>query len=268
MQINHLQLNTSILKDPKAIINFINENSIDLAFVQEIVYPIDKESPLTKLLYSEYFYEEGIHFHYLPKNQKVGIGIISRWPIIDKTCIYYNSESYQPKEISGNSPLSGELIDDVMTDNFPGSRGLKHSQKSRCILNCLISTPEGLLRAISTHFTVSDLCTETTQMYEMSLIINSLVKNSKDLPTILSADLNIRAQSYSVLKISEVLTCHTKNLKDTLSDKHVAKKTDFPEGLAIDHVFSKGLEHLETNAIEVDFSNHKAVVSKFNLMKK
>lgn len=209
-------------------------------------------------------YIEGIHFHLLPKNQSVGVAIISKFPVLDSFSVYFNTPNYLPKKI-GENDLLGEILNDVPADNLPGSRGLKHSVKSRCVLSNLIKVGETPVRLMTTHYTVSDLCTETEQMYKMSELIYSLVKNSKDIPTIFSADLNIRPQSYSVLMLSKVMKCHTLALTDTLAMTHVAKKKDFPQGLAIDHVFSKALEHKSTNTIDVTFSEHKALVSEFSL---
>jgi len=70
----------------------------------------------------------------------------------------------------------------------------------------------------------------------------------------------------SVEKIKEVLTCHTQEIKDTLSLTHQAKLSDFPQGLTIDHVFSTKLAHHGTQAVEVDFSEHKALISQFDLL--
>ncbi|MCA9383966.1 hypothetical protein KC909_06415, partial [Candidatus Dojkabacteria bacterium] len=162
--------------------------------------------------------------------------------------------------------LGDEIIYDHGDPNdFPGSRGVKHVVKSRCILMCLLDTPAGLIRVVTTHFTVSDLCTETSQMYEMACLTASLIDNAKSYPTIFSGDLNIRAKSYSVSKLSEVMTCHTNEFTDTLAKDHISKEKDFPEGLAIDHVFSKDMDLVDINANDVSFSEHKALVSNFSL---
>jgi endonuclease/exonuclease/phosphatase (EEP) superfamily protein YafD len=128
----------------------------------------------------------------------------------------------------------------------------------------VVKTDIDYIRLITTHFTVSDLCTETPQMYDMSNMINSLVKHSKDMPTIFSADLNMIAESYSVNIIKQVLTCHTEHLTDTLSNTHRAKEKDFPEGLAVDHVFSKQFSPTQTQTVDIDFSMHKALITEFN----
>ncbi len=267
MKIKHLQLNTSTLKSPIDVSAFIKENEIDIACLQEIVYPIDGQNPLKPLVEENgYNYLEGVNYKYLPNNQIVAEAIVSKWPIIDYYVNFYNSPDFEPKIIKSEDML-GELVNDTAAMNFSGSRGVKHAVKSRCIVTAIIQAPEGIVRTITTHYSVSDLCTETIQMLEMSQMISSLVKYSKNIPTIFSGDLNIRVGSYSIAKLSEVMECHTKDLKDTLSLKHESKKKDFPEGLAIDHVFSKSLGHLSTKAIEVEFSNHKALVSEFDITK-
>ncbi|MBN2015663.1 hypothetical protein JW766_02420 [Candidatus Dojkabacteria bacterium] len=266
MKIRHLQLNTSVLKHPQKVMDFITKKNVDVACLQEIVYPISKESPMRKLSKKTgYNYEEGVHFYFLPDNKTVAMAILSKWKVIEKTLHYYNTTSYEPKELRKEKLISVNLLDDKKEADFPASRGLKHWVKSRCIINTLIDAPKGLLRVITSHNTVSSLCTETVQMYEMAQMVNSIVKHAKKYPTIYSADLNIRPQSYSVKKISEVMTCHTEDFTDTLAKSHVAKKKDFPEGLAVDHVFSIGLKHLETKLEDVDFSEHKAVLSEFEL---
>jgi endonuclease/exonuclease/phosphatase family metal-dependent hydrolase len=262
MKIKHLQLNTTTLRAPNEIIEFIN-NNIDIACLEEVTYPIGGESPILNLLNKDQHYTEGVHFKYIPKNIILANAIITKYPIIDEFRIYYNSDNYQPKVIRTEDEFSGTIIDESLTDNFPGSRGIKNSIKSRCILSTLIQTPSGLLRVLAIHYTVTDLCTETTQMYEMAMMINSIIGNSKDIPTIVSGDFNIREQSYSIKKIEEVLTCHTMDFKDTLSETHRAKLKDLPEGVGIDHVFSKGLKHISTDAIQVSFSEHKALVTEF-----
>lgn len=265
MNITHLQLNTSLLNSPDKIVDFIISNNVDLACLQEICYPIDGINPLPPLLKSHgYHAVEGIHFFYLPNNQSLAVNLISRWPILDYHTWYYNTPDYQPKTIKAEDQLFGDLINNNFP-NYPASRGLINSLKSRCLISATIQTPSGIVRLISTHFNISDLCVELNSMYDMSLLINSVVKNSASIPTIFSADLNIRSQSYSVAKISEVLTCHTAEFTDTLSSTHRAKKSDFPQGLATDHVFSTGLTHQSTKTVEIDFSEHLALVSQFSL---
>jgi endonuclease/exonuclease/phosphatase family metal-dependent hydrolase len=259
--INHLQLNTSTLRSPEKIIDFIKEGNIDIACLQEISYPIGENNPIAELAKQNgFFYNEAINFYYLPKKQVIAIGIISRFPIIDSITLYYNSPEFKPKEIDVENILS-----DDPTLHFEGSRAIKHLVKSRSILSTLIRTPNGLIRVVNSHFPLSDLCTEIIPQLEMAKMIWSHIKFSSDIPTIFSADLNIRPQSYSVAKISEVLECHTKDFINILASTHIAKQKDFPSGLAIDHVFSKGLIHKSTNGVEIDFSEHMAIVSEFML---
>lgn len=268
MNIRHLQINTSLSRSPGSIIEFISQNNIDIACLQEVTYTSGSESPFKKLASDTgFFYTEGVHFCQDSNQQILAVAIISRWPFIDFSCNYYNAPDYEPKLIKEADMIGKNILaDDEKTDNFEGSRGLKLWLKSRCILTALLNTHNGLLRVMTTHFTVSDHCTETIQMYEMSKLIKSLIKFSRqEIPTIFSGDLNIRPQSYSVQKISEVMTCHTSQIGDTLSLNHIARQHGFPNGLPIDHVFSRGLEYHSTQTIEVPFSEHKAVVSQFGL---
>ncbi len=268
MKVKHLQLNTSILRSPKKIIELISSLKIDVASLQEVAYKEGMQSPLKKLADKlGFFYVEGVHFCQESDGLKLAVAVISRFPIVDYYVNYYNSPNYEPKLIKKDDLIGKDILgDNKQDDNFPGSRGLKHCLKSRAILTVLVDTGKGLLRIVTTHYTVSDHCTETIQMYEMSKMINSLVKyTNNEIPTIFSGDLNIRAKSYSVSKLSETLTCHTSKITDTLSNSHVAKQCDFPGGLAIDHVFSKGLVHHKTAAIDVDFSDHKAILSEFEI---
>ena len=91
MKIKHLQLNTSLLRSPEKIVEFIKTNNIDIACLQEIVYPIGSESPLKKLaVANNLFYVEGVHFNYQPNNQTIAAAIISKYPIIDFQTWYFN----------------------------------------------------------------------------------------------------------------------------------------------------------------------------------
>lgn len=244
---------------------FIVSNNIDIACLQEICHPINEESQLKSLCEKAgYEYLEQPHYFYLPTNQFIGVAIITRFPVTDYITNYYNGDNYQPKTITSENTF-GEILNDTKVRDLPASRGLKHQIKSRAILSVTIKIDHQLIRVMSTHFTVSDLCTETIQMYEMSQLISSFVHYSKDIPTIFSADLNIRPQSYSVSLLQKELTCHTKDFTDTLSKTHIAKFKDFPGGLPIDHVFSKGLQHISTTGIEIVFSEHQAIVSEFTI---
>lgn len=195
------------------------------------------------------------------------MGIVSKWPIVDWQTIYYNSLTFEPKIISEAGLLGKEIMKDgEYKFNIPGSRGIKHWLKPRVILSVLLDINGKLVRIITTHYTVTDSCTETIQMYEMSLMIKSFIDHSNiNIPCILSGDFSIRPVSYSINKISEAMTCHTKDFTDTLSKDHIAKKIDFPKGLAIDHVFSKGFKHIDTKALEIDLSVHKALISSFEI---
>ena len=267
MNIKHLQLNTSELAHPEKIAKYIVKNSFDTICLQEVRYPFEEKNPLVELLeQAGYHYREGINLKYMPTRRKYAVGIASKFPILDTVRVFWNGNNHEPKEINEGDFLGERIFEDHgAVHNYPGSRGIKHATKSSCNLMCLVKTPKGVLRLVTTHFIVSDLCTETQQMYDHATLLASMIKHSQDVPTILSADLNIRAESYSVLKLREVIDCHSLGLTDTLSKDHVAKAIDFPEGLAIDHVFSKGVTFKSITAVEIKFSDHKAIISEFSI---
>ena len=266
MNLTHLQLNTAALKFPDKVMSFIIDNKVNIACLQEIVYPTNKLNRLFNLCKTNNFnYFEGIHFYYSNKGLTVASSIVSKFPIEDFTTLYFNAPSYEPKNISEGDFVGKELLEDDQMQEPMASRGLKHSIKSRAIPVVTLKINDQKLRVYSLNFTVSSWATETEQMYKMSQLITSNIKYSKSLAIIASGDLNIQADSYSVKLLKKRLNHHTGDLKNTLSLSHRALEKDFPKGLAVDHVFSSGLKHLSTEAVQIDFSDHKAILSTFKL---
>lgn len=266
MNIRHLQLNTSILKHPEAIIDFIQEQDIQIACLQEVAYPTGGKNMLQKLCEAKgLYYFEAVHFYYSDQGLTIGCAVVSAWPISDFEVLYFNTPDYRPKTISDQDTVGKALIYDEKIKEPMASRGLKHSIKSRAVAIATLQTPAGAVRAYCTQYTVSSWATETEQMYKLTQMITSHLEFSKSLPTIASGDMNIQTDSYSVRLFKTQLEHHTGELKNTLSDDHRALVKDFPEGLAVDHVFSKHLKHKSTKAVQIDFSDHKAIVSDFVL---
>jgi endonuclease/exonuclease/phosphatase family metal-dependent hydrolase len=264
VNVRHLQLNTSILKHPEAIVDFIQEQGIQIACLQEIAYPINGKNRLQELCEARgLHYFEAVHFYYSDKNLTIGCAVVSTWPISDFEVLYFNTPDYQPKTISEQDSVGNALIWDENIIEPMASRGLKHSIKSRAVAVVTLETPAGSMRVYSMQYTVSSWATETEQMYKLTQLITSHLKFSKSLPTIASGDMNIQADAYSIRLLKTQLESHTSGLKNTLSDNHRALVKDFPKGLAVDHVFSKQLEHKSTQAVQVGFSDHKAIVSEF-----
>ncbi|MCA9383382.1 hypothetical protein KC909_03390, partial [Candidatus Dojkabacteria bacterium] len=109
MQIKHLQLNTALLRDKESIANYLSEQEIDVACLQEIVYPIGGTNELEKLVTAKgYNYAGGTHFNYLPKSETLGVAIVSKYPIVDIVRTIWNSPDYTPKNIDANSFLGDE----------------------------------------------------------------------------------------------------------------------------------------------------------------
>lgn len=266
MNLKHLQLNTSTLKSPNSVMEYIIKNNIDIACLQEIVYQSDQENPLKKLCAEAGFnYFEGVHFYYKDKNLIVAGAVISKFEISDYHVLYFNTPNYKPKIIAEDDFVGTSLIADDTIQESMASRGLKHSIKSRSIPIVTLNIDNKPLRVYCLNFSVSSWATETEQMYSMAQMITSHIQFAKKMPIIASGDLNVQADSYSVGLLKTVLTHHTGLLSNTLSESHRALQTDFPEGLAVDHVFSSGLNHKNTKTEQIDFSDHKAVVSEFEM---
>ncbi len=264
--LRHLQQNTFRLNQPHEVIDFFLDQKIDIANLQEINVPIDNQD-----LFSNICHKAGLHYIQelswfdVDHNQALGNGILSRHPIVDYQCTYYNGTNFGPKHITTNQ-LIGPMHDSEGQEiKIPGSRGIKYAIISSTILHALVQINHKLIRVINTHFPVSDNCTEIIPMYEMSQLIHSQITHSSNLPIIFAGDLNIRSSSYSVQLLSRVMDCHTQDITDTLSISHPVRSNDFPEGLAVDHVFSRGLSHIKTNTHQVDFSDHQALISDFTL---
>lgn len=266
MNAKHLQLNTSVLKYPEAIVDFMQEQGIQIACLQEIAYPTNGKNRFKELCEAKgLHYFEAVHYYYSDKNLTIGCAVVSVWPISDFEVLYFNTPDYLPKTISEQDSVGSALIDDHNVKEPMASRGLKHSIKSRAVAIATLQTPAGAMRVYCMQYTVSSWATETEQMYKLTQMITSHLKFSKSLPTIASGDMNLQTDSYSVRLLKTQLEHHTGELKNTLSDSHRALIKDFPQGLAVDHVFSRQLEYKDTWAIQVDFSDHKAIVSEFTL---
>lgn len=266
MNVKHLQLNTSVLKQPEAVVDFVQEQDVQVACLQEVAYPTGGANKLRELCDAKgWHYFEAVHFYYADRKLTVGCAVVSVWPISDFEVLYFNTPDYKPKTISEQDCVGSTLIDDDHIKEPMASRGLKHAIKSRAVIVVTLQTPAGPLRVYCLQYTVSSWATETEQMYQLSQMIASHLQFSKSLPTIASGDMNIQADSYSVRLLKTQLNHHTGELTNTLSKNHRALVHDFPNGLAVDHVFSKQLEHQDTQAIQVDFSDHQAIVSNFVL---
>lgn len=261
--IRHLQCNTYSLRHPQKILEYFHSNQIDIATLQEISLPIEESNNFASLCQSQNLhYVQGVHWYDCETQKIFAVGILSRYSVLDYSCLYHNGENFGPKYITSSNLIDN--LEGLSSSQFSSSRGLRYSAVSTCIIQALLKINDQYLKVITTHYPVSDNCIEFPAMYELSHQIKSLVTHGSNLPIIFSGDLNIRTQSYSVRELSEVLTCHSGNLSDTLSDSHPVRNRDFPSGLAVDHVFSRGLIHHQTAANQVDFSDHKMVISHFS----
>ena len=262
MIIKHLQGNTYLLNNTQAVAEFIDLQNVDVACLQEVIVAENELDRLKELLENKGFhYKYAMHLFNSENKLKEGLAIASKYPIIDSMVLYHN-----PKQITHDDVFGKPLIGYDPNNFHPASRALTFGAFSTAILTVTLALPNNkYVKVINTHFPVSDFCVELSSMYEIAGKITSLVKYGQDMPMIFSGDLNIRTQSYSVELIETVLTCHTKDIDDTLAAHHKAKVRGAVSKLAVDHVFSKKLKHLETKTQEVEFSDHKMLVSEFEM---
>ena len=116
-------------------------------------------------------------------------------------------------------------------------------------------------RNITTHYTASYNCTETIQMLDQTESIISFLKQTKDLPTIFTGDLNIHPNSASVAKLKQELTQLSCNEINTLNPKiHPAFSNGNPEGWKVDYIFEKGFEVKKYSVPQITISDHLPLV--------
>ena len=265
MKIKHLQLNTSVLKNPEGIRNFVRSEDFDICNFQELVYYSDSPCVLHKIA-SELglTFVEAINYTLMDDETKPvrisSCGILTKFRVIDFQIYYCNTLDDKPKHLIANDLIN----DNSIITSFPASRGVKHSKKSRAILRCVLDTGDKIISDITCQFNVSDLCIETTQILEMAEKVASIVRNTSTIPTIFGGDINIRLQSYSGTVLKSIMQCHSEHFVDTLAPDHIAHK-DFPDGLAVDHVFSVGMKLDSIQAVDKGLSDHLAIVSQFEV---
>jgi len=126
-----------------------------------------------------------------------------------------------------------------------------------------------LIRNVTTHFTVSFKCTETLQIIQQARQVVEFIDNVKDVPTIFSGDLNIQAESNSVKLIESKLERVSKGITNTMNPNLGSKLfVDEPNGLAVDHIFSKGFNTISCVSPVITISDHLPVVAELELLSK
>lgn len=264
MNIKHLQFNTFLSKDIEQTINYILKNEIDIACLQEIKFDNDI------CILENICVKNNLYVCFAKANSYIDIGlcegvaIISKYKIIDWCRHYLNSKIHQPNILKSiNEFGDSRYYPTPKTHKF--SRNIAFHDTATVILTANIDIKGEIVRIITTHYTVTDNCTEVYDMVNTSYKVKSIVENSFKLPTIFSGDLNIILNSCSGDILSSCMECHTDLLDNTLHHNHNAVRYN-PPGYAIDHVFSNGFGNTEkSKSEEVDFSDHNAILTIFNL---
>lgn len=263
--LTHLQLNTCSLQSPKDIVELLYKHDVDIACLQEVLYPSKIGNPLLSLLKDTgYKYIEAVGYYYNDIEQLTSAtAIVTKLPVLDYHTLRYNTTDHAPKVLNEDDIIGSKLVNDHAVVESMASRGLKHAVKSMAVPVATLDIDSQPIRVYSMHLNVSSWATETMQMYDVAQGIHNHILSASSIPVILSGDFNLQQDSYSVKLISQALTYHCGNLNNTLHSTHKALEKDFPDGLAVDHVFSDKLQHLETRSYEVDFTDHHALISRF-----
>jgi len=189
-----------------------------------------------------------------------GNAVLSKLPIIDYGCLYD-----QPLQILDSSH---ELYRSQPTETLQKASRLIGSMKlPTTILYTVLQLGNVYIKNLTTHFRVTEKCTETLQTFEHAERILSFLDNSKAMPTILTGDFNIHPGSYSIFKISQKLQMANQNSRNSLNPEiHPAIfNGDLPQGILVDYIFYKDLVLRDVNLPKVTVSDHLPVVAKFDI---
>jgi len=189
-----------------------------------------------------------------------GNGILSRLPILDYGCLYdqplqiidQNHELYQPQPT--------EILQKA-------SRLIGSMKLPTTILYTVLQLGNIYIKNITTHFRVTEKCTENLQTFEHAERILNFLDNSRVMPTILTGDFNIHPLSYSIFKISQKLQMANQNSLNSLNPEiHPAIfNGDLPQGVLVDYIFYRDLVLRDSYLPKVTVSDHLPVIAEFDI---
>ena len=272
-----LQLNVWGFNCGDFLLDFIADQKPDIVNFQEVTTPnfngFDPEKNICRRQEVDYwslikskFNFEGV---FIPsfglRNEDGSVGyfgnaILSKLPIIDYGCLYD-----QPLQIIDKNH---ELYRPQPTEALQKASRLIGSMKlPTTILYTILQLGNVYIKNITTHFRVTEKCTETLQTFEHAERILSFLENSKAIPTILTGDFNIHPQSYSIFRISQKLQIANQNSQNSLNPEiHPAIfNGDMPQGVLVDYIFYKDLILRDVYTPKVTVSDHLPVIAEFDI---
>ena len=134
------------------------------------------------------------------------------------------------------------------------------------IYTTLLSPNGKKFRNATTQFTVSQMCTETIQMIRQAQQIVHFLKNSLDMPTILTGDLNIERGSGIIHTLEQKFEI-VNDARPTLNPNTHSSILRNPawQGVSVDYIFAKEIQVLDYQLHTEKLSDHLCLVAEFDL---
>jgi endonuclease/exonuclease/phosphatase family metal-dependent hydrolase len=130
-----------------------------------------------------------------------------------------------------------------------------------------------VFRNITTHFTVSQKCTETLQMIQETQSVCDFLDNVKDIPTFFTGDLNIHQQAGCITNLKSKMQLVNQDSVNTLTPaihqifepKYQELDPGLKNGLSVDYVFQKNIKIINSQIPNVEVSDHLPIVVEFEI---
>jgi endonuclease/exonuclease/phosphatase family metal-dependent hydrolase len=266
-----VQLNAWAFRHFEAILEFLKKENPDIINLQEVEFGHPERDPKAAINYFEILKEE----------LKME-GVFAPWKRVDLG----NGKFYE----FGNAFLTNlEIVDygvqfeptlkpfKIVSSDDEAFQVMAKNDKSKYYVLfedtknfvwSVLKYKDKLIRNLTTHYTVSYKCTEISQMINSTKSIINFLNNTKELPTILTGDLNIHDKSRTIKLFSEKLKLANPGLKNTLTTTFhpVFKDNPKAEGYALDYIFQTGFEVLNWRCPEVAISDHLPVIAEVELV--
>ncbi len=264
-----IQLNVWCFNCGDDLLDFVSEQRPDILNLQEVVNP-DFEGfgkNVSKQKNMDYFERLknsfGFNGVFAPSfgvyNESGSVGyfgnaFLTNLPILDYFYIY-------------DKPLEIISLNHNIYNSDINTRRIGSFRLPTNILISVLQIKNITIRNITTHFHVTEKCTETLQTVEHAERVCNLLENSKPIPTILSGDFNIHPQSYSIKKISEYLEMVNKNCVNSLNPEiHPAIiNGDLPNGVVVDYVFQTGFSVKTVDIPQITVSDHLPIIVELDI---
>ncbi len=247
------------------MIGLVNKTNADILCFQEYVYYKDKKV-LDSILPA--FKERGYHYsyfvptkfneHHYKTTRLITTIIISKYPIVDTSHLFYTDEQLIEPLISADVNINGQMIR-VFSTHLESVRFVRSDANGLRNWKQPISGTFGALRLMAyklrNAYKARDLQAET---------LSKKIKESP-YPVIVCGDFNDVPNSYTYFTV-----------KGKLQDAFLKKGSGFGKSLAmvpvlplrIDYIFAdKKFDITQCNVIEAPYSDHYPIVADLNLTK-